>query len=268
MLTVDFPPGTRSVSSLTPAQLERKRANDREAQRAIRARTKHHIDRLEKELADCKAQKMPISQTQQSQMASEVQRLRCKVHQLELQLREERATKVASRLHPSLGTNGGSHGLGSNPMEMTGREYILSAHGADFADQAVMSSPRSSPFQQNGAPATAVDYNAAAAQDFPPFLGEPQQSGAAGMHDNDAWNAGLVSSSASSPSSSGQRDDASLPTNGFLPANMQSGMMGDMAPRGKNVKTEFEDIKHSHRTISPAPPSRVLRGAHNQWPSC
>lgn len=42
--------GTRSVSSLTPAQLARKRANDREAQRAIRARTKDHIDRLEREI--------------------------------------------------------------------------------------------------------------------------------------------------------------------------------------------------------------------------
>jgi uncharacterized membrane protein len=38
------------VASLTPAQLARKRANDREAQRAIRARTKDHIERLETEL--------------------------------------------------------------------------------------------------------------------------------------------------------------------------------------------------------------------------
>ncbi|KAF4504112.1 hypothetical protein G6O67_008724 [Ophiocordyceps sinensis] len=42
--------GTRSVSTLTPSQLARKRANDREAQRAIRARTKEHIERLEREL--------------------------------------------------------------------------------------------------------------------------------------------------------------------------------------------------------------------------
>jgi hypothetical protein len=46
--------GTRSVSSLTPAQLARKRANDREAQRAIRARTKEHIERLERELDEVK----------------------------------------------------------------------------------------------------------------------------------------------------------------------------------------------------------------------
>lgn len=47
--------GTRSVASLTPQQLARKRANDREAQRAIRQRTKEHIERLEKEVAALKA---------------------------------------------------------------------------------------------------------------------------------------------------------------------------------------------------------------------
>ncbi|KAI9896013.1 hypothetical protein N3K66_009082 [Trichothecium roseum] len=49
--------GTRSVSTLTPAQLARKRANDREAQRAIRSRTKEHIERLESELDELRSQK-------------------------------------------------------------------------------------------------------------------------------------------------------------------------------------------------------------------
>ena len=44
--------GTRSVTTLSTAQLERKRANDREAQRAIRQRTKDHIDSLEKNIND------------------------------------------------------------------------------------------------------------------------------------------------------------------------------------------------------------------------
>ncbi|KAL9618457.1 MAG: hypothetical protein Q9160_006835 [Pyrenula sp. 1 TL-2023] len=39
--------GTRSVSTLSASQLERKRANDREAQRTIRQRTKEHIESLE-----------------------------------------------------------------------------------------------------------------------------------------------------------------------------------------------------------------------------
>lgn len=44
--------GTRSVSTLSAAQLERKRANDREAQRAIRARTKEHIEKLERRITE------------------------------------------------------------------------------------------------------------------------------------------------------------------------------------------------------------------------
>lgn len=44
--------GTRSVSTLTPAQLQRKRANDREAQRAIRQRNKEHIENLERRIEE------------------------------------------------------------------------------------------------------------------------------------------------------------------------------------------------------------------------
>ena len=47
--------GTRSVTTLTAAQLERKRANDREAQRAIRQRTKDHIEGLERQIRDLTA---------------------------------------------------------------------------------------------------------------------------------------------------------------------------------------------------------------------
>lgn len=44
--------GSRSVATLTPAQLARKRANDRETQRVIRTRTREHIERLERELQE------------------------------------------------------------------------------------------------------------------------------------------------------------------------------------------------------------------------
>ncbi|RYP49229.1 hypothetical protein DL768_005003 [Monosporascus sp. mg162] len=44
--------GTRSVSTLSPQQLARKRANDREAQRAIRQRTKEHIESLERQVEE------------------------------------------------------------------------------------------------------------------------------------------------------------------------------------------------------------------------
>ena len=45
-------PRTRKVTSLTAEQLERKRANDREAQRTIRQRTKEHIEQLERQVAE------------------------------------------------------------------------------------------------------------------------------------------------------------------------------------------------------------------------
>ncbi|XMA13661.1 hypothetical protein WAI453_006452 [Rhynchosporium graminicola] len=44
--------GTRSIASLTPEQLSRKRANDRTAQRSIRQRTKKHIEELEQRIRD------------------------------------------------------------------------------------------------------------------------------------------------------------------------------------------------------------------------
>ncbi|POS85794.1 hypothetical protein EPUL_003341 [Erysiphe pulchra] len=44
--------GTRSVASLTPEQLARKRANDREAQRSIRLRTKTRIAYLEQRIRE------------------------------------------------------------------------------------------------------------------------------------------------------------------------------------------------------------------------
>ncbi|KAL3469657.1 hypothetical protein BJX99DRAFT_67854 [Aspergillus californicus] len=47
--------GTRRVTSLTVEQLERKRANDREAQRTIRQRTREHIERLEIQVSDLRA---------------------------------------------------------------------------------------------------------------------------------------------------------------------------------------------------------------------
>jgi hypothetical protein len=44
--------GKRSVTHLSTAQLQRKRANDREAQRNIRQRTKEHIENLEKKVKE------------------------------------------------------------------------------------------------------------------------------------------------------------------------------------------------------------------------
>lgn len=48
--------GSRGVANLTPDQLAKKRANDREAQRAIRERTKSQIEALEKRVQELTAQ--------------------------------------------------------------------------------------------------------------------------------------------------------------------------------------------------------------------
>jgi hypothetical protein len=46
----------RGVATLTPEQLEKKRANDREAQRAIRERTKNQIESLETRIRELESQ--------------------------------------------------------------------------------------------------------------------------------------------------------------------------------------------------------------------
>ena len=48
--------GSRGIANLTPEQLAKKRANDREAQRAIRERTKHQIESLENQIRELKCQ--------------------------------------------------------------------------------------------------------------------------------------------------------------------------------------------------------------------
>lgn len=47
---------SRGVANLTPEQLAKKRANDREAQRAIRERTKNQIETLEKRIKELTSQ--------------------------------------------------------------------------------------------------------------------------------------------------------------------------------------------------------------------
>ena len=48
--------GSRGVANLTPEQLAKKRANDREAQRAIRERTKGQIESLERKIQELTSQ--------------------------------------------------------------------------------------------------------------------------------------------------------------------------------------------------------------------
>lgn len=81
------------MSTLTPSQLARKRANDREAQRAIRARTKEHIENLEREIDELRSQQ------------NSDQRVR------ELLGRNRALEEEVRRLRESLGIRSAGHGL-------------------------------------------------------------------------------------------------------------------------------------------------------------
>jgi FtsZ-binding cell division protein ZapB len=63
-------PGARGVANLTPEQLAKKRANDREAQRAIRERTKNQIETLERRIRDLTSQQ-PYQELQAAIRAKE-----------------------------------------------------------------------------------------------------------------------------------------------------------------------------------------------------
>ncbi|KAI3398773.1 hypothetical protein diail_8640 [Diaporthe ilicicola] len=63
-------PGSRGVANLTPEQLAKKRANDREAQRAIRERTKMTIENLESRIRELTSQQ-PYQELQAALRAKE-----------------------------------------------------------------------------------------------------------------------------------------------------------------------------------------------------
>ncbi|EMC97827.1 hypothetical protein BAUCODRAFT_120757 [Baudoinia panamericana UAMH 10762] len=58
-------PGSRGVANLTPEQLAKKRANDREAQRAIRERTRNTIETLERRIRELESQQ-PFQELQRA----------------------------------------------------------------------------------------------------------------------------------------------------------------------------------------------------------
>jgi predicted translin family RNA/ssDNA-binding protein len=63
--------GARNVATMTPEQLARKRANDREAQRSIRQRTRHHIESLEQRIHDLSGDRQDERNTDEIQRRNE-----------------------------------------------------------------------------------------------------------------------------------------------------------------------------------------------------
>lgn len=80
--------GARSVASLTTEQLARKRANDREAQRSIRQRTREHIESLEQRIHDLSGDRQDERnideiQRRNEELEEELKRLKDILHTLE-----------------------------------------------------------------------------------------------------------------------------------------------------------------------------------------
>lgn len=79
--------GTRSVKTLSAAQLAHKRANDREAQRAIRQRTKNRIEGLEKsilelhQILDAWKESASVMQQRNMELEEEVSHLRLRLYE-------------------------------------------------------------------------------------------------------------------------------------------------------------------------------------------
>ncbi|KAK5688413.1 hypothetical protein LTS10_000391 [Elasticomyces elasticus] len=129
--------GTRSVATLSASQLERKRANDREAQRAIRQRTKEHIETLEKTVSDLRGSQesnekiVAVTQQRNRDLEDEIAYLRSKLH-------EGGYIPEAPLIHGHRQSDVGVHsGQPTSPINMT------SAMGSSIQRPSSASTPRS-----------------------------------------------------------------------------------------------------------------------------
>ncbi|EWY91842.1 hypothetical protein FOYG_08796 [Fusarium oxysporum NRRL 32931] len=215
--------GTRSVSTLTPSQLARKRANDREAQRAIRARTKEHIDRLERELEDLKS-KQSRDQTVQ-----------------ELLRRNQALEEELMRLKENMG------------VSMTSSPYSAPVYDDNLSTgSGAIPSPRGSPFP-SGDYSPIPDYG----QQYVP-LPNNCESWASTVPCPVPSNVSSPSSSADDYSAG--YIPTSVPTS-LLPSNNTSSSSISVGHAHKDViKMEYEDVD-SHVSRRRIPPQQPLASA-------
>jgi len=202
---------------LTPAQLARKRANDREAQRAIRARTKEHIENLEREIEELRS----------SHSRDETVR--------NLLRRNKALEDELHRTRESMGiTSGGPRSMYPSGMMVSKGVYATRSHH----DAAYHSpSSRSSPMAQGSS-----DYPSV--HDIPPY----DSMGSSG----EPWSSTVsctVPSTVSSPSSSGATDElgsAYFPTSAPTSLLDRSGIPSSMnSPTASclNGKMGYDDMK-------------------------
>ncbi|EGU72006.1 hypothetical protein FOPG_18198 [Fusarium oxysporum f. sp. conglutinans race 2 54008] len=223
--------GTRSVSTLTPVQLARKRANDREAQRAIRARTKEHIERLERELAELK------SEQGRDQTVQELLRRNEAIEKELIRLKETMRVPTTSSPYSAPGLTPQQLSLPDELLMLTVYDGNLCA-GSD-----AIPSPRGSPFPG--------DYNSL--PDYNSFPDNSQQY--VPLSNNCESLASTVScpipSSVSIPSSSADYGAGyipiSVPTSILSSNNSSSSSISAMCDKDV-VKIVYDDVGH-HGTI-------------------
>ncbi|KAG5981364.1 hypothetical protein E4U54_006656 [Claviceps lovelessii] len=227
--------GTRSVSTLTPSQLARKRANDREAQRAIRARTKEHIERLEHELEELRS-----NHGRDKTVQDLIRRNKALEEELR-QLKESMGVAINSSPY-SAPTGTASTAIFASSHALGDLEACLASHQAQqlltpcpsaYDDGCgAVPSPRMSPLPTGRADYIS-DYSQATQQYVP-------------MPNCEAW-ASTLPSSVPSPSSSVNTEEYG-PTAGYIPTSVPSNMLGStsigLVDGSKNVKMEYEDVHH------------------------
>ncbi len=104
---------SRGVANLTPEQLAKKRANDREAQRAIRERTKGQIENLERRIQELTTQK-PYEELQH--VVREKQLVKAENEDIKRQLKS-----VLSIIQPLVAANGFG---GMQPRELNAPQLM------------------------------------------------------------------------------------------------------------------------------------------------
>ncbi|KAH8878624.1 hypothetical protein GQ53DRAFT_673750 [Thozetella sp. PMI_491] len=232
--------GTRSVSTLTPSQLARKRANDREAQRAIRARTKEHIERLERELEELKSRHSRDETVQ------------------ELLKRNKALERELVALRESLGIHGRPYPVpGTRHDGPVPRRLQLTA-----------SSARASSFGQNSATPEYSNPSAFGASYLPtPEPCESWQSVGPQVSNTS------VPSVVSSPSSSAGNPDEYVP--GYIPTSMPSSMMESTSAPPPSIpcldgsKAEYDDVDSDAgypQPHVPHPPAYLQQQSWSMYP--
>ncbi len=105
----------RGVANLTPEQLNKKRANDREAQRAIRERTKGQIESLERKIQELTSQQ-PYQELQNAMRQKELV-------EAENEEIKKRLKSVLDIIQPIVGGTGligrGSHIVHARRLQLT-----------------------------------------------------------------------------------------------------------------------------------------------------